>query len=268
MLLCQQKGIVHRDDKEVLENKGPINEASIERMTCGKDMPTINEAETNKTRKGKTKTESKGTNLTAETSLLPKMKDIEKLANSIRNKQIKLYKPFSEEDDLGDRDRSVESPPIVHVSDVEKEDDSRDIEECTRRIDILVEDDVIDSQGASAVEEEVDVEEDVHVEVVNEKVEKKNTETEVTEKESVEDIVNASEFVGATNDNLEQDGARPLEAVEVTSKEHHNSLAIVVYIEPLKVTPLTQEAVDDVRAAPKTKKQSEDRAKPTEKKRK
>ncbi|KAK5845841.1 hypothetical protein PVK06_002074 [Gossypium arboreum] len=46
MLLCQQKGIVPRDGEEVLENKGQINEASIGRMTHGKDMAILKEAET------------------------------------------------------------------------------------------------------------------------------------------------------------------------------------------------------------------------------
>ncbi|KAK5833646.1 hypothetical protein PVK06_017499 [Gossypium arboreum] len=78
------------DDDEVLDNKGPINKASIEIMTHGKNTPTMKEEETSKMRKGKTKAKSKGTNLTAKTSLLHKMKDIEKLANSINNKQIRL----------------------------------------------------------------------------------------------------------------------------------------------------------------------------------
>ncbi|KAK5811411.1 hypothetical protein PVK06_026742 [Gossypium arboreum] len=51
---------------------------------------------------------------------------------------IRYYKPPSEEDDFRDRDRSVKFPPIVHVSNVEKEEDSRDVEECMRRIDSLV----------------------------------------------------------------------------------------------------------------------------------
>lgn len=46
-------------------------------------------------------------------------------------------------------------------------------------------------------------EEEVRVVVVNQKDEEENTEKEVTEKESAENIVNASEFVGATTDNLE-----------------------------------------------------------------
>lgn len=78
MLLCQQKGIVSRDDEEVMENKGPINEAFIERMTHGKDKPTMKEEKTSNTGKGKTKAESKGTNLTTDISLLHKMKDIKK----------------------------------------------------------------------------------------------------------------------------------------------------------------------------------------------
>ncbi|KAK8283281.1 hypothetical protein V6Z12_D08G084100 [Gossypium hirsutum] len=161
MLLCQQKGIVPNDDEEILENNGPINEASIERMTRGKDTPTMNEAET------------EGTNLT--------------------------------EDDLRDRDRSVESPPIVHIFDVEKEEDSRDVEECMRQVDSLVEVDFITGKEAPVVEEEVVVEEEeVLVKVVNEKAEEENTETKAAEKEFVEDIVNASEFVDATTDNLSE----------------------------------------------------------------
>ncbi|KAH1056109.1 hypothetical protein J1N35_034174 [Gossypium stocksii] len=58
---------------------------------------------------------------------------------------------------------------------------------------VHVEVDIIASQGASAVKEEIVVEKkDAHVEVVNEKVEKKDTETEAIEKKSIEDIVNAS----------------------------------------------------------------------------
>ncbi|XP_016702204.1 uncharacterized protein [Gossypium hirsutum] len=281
-----------RDDEEVLENKDPINEASIKRMTRGKDIPTMKEAETNKTKKGKTKAETKGMNLIIEISLLHKMKDIEKLANSISNNQIMLvttiedmdrsqnffyaytkaynnsivailcqlcltpllkfqvfppiiqeYEPSSKEDNLGDQDRSVASPFIVHTSDVKKEEGSMNVEECMRWIDSLVEGDFITGQEAPAVEEEVTVEEeDVCVEVVNKKAEEENTKTEATKKESVEDIVNASEFVGATTNNLERDGARPAEATEVTT--------------------------DNAEAMPETEEKSEDRAKPKKKKRK
>ncbi|KAK5836048.1 hypothetical protein PVK06_011792 [Gossypium arboreum] len=48
MLLCQQKGIVPRASEEVLENKGPINEASVERMTRGKDTSILEETKTMK----------------------------------------------------------------------------------------------------------------------------------------------------------------------------------------------------------------------------
>ncbi|KAK5845851.1 hypothetical protein PVK06_002085 [Gossypium arboreum] len=99
---------------------------------------------------------------------------------------------------------SVESPPIVHVSDVEKEKDSRDVEDCMRRIDSLIEGDIIVVQEVSTVEEEVTVEEeDICVEVVNKKAKEENNATTATEKESVQNIVNASEFVDANNDNLE-----------------------------------------------------------------
>ncbi|KAH1130148.1 hypothetical protein J1N35_001526 [Gossypium stocksii] len=155
------------------------------------------------------------------------MKDIEKLANSISNKQIRLvttiedmnisqnlfysytraysnsivatlcqlspnpllefpvflsiireYKPSSKEDDLGDRDRLLESSSIVHVFDVKKEKDSRDLKEGMRRIASLVEGDIVVCQEVPVVEEEVIVEEeDVRVEVVNEKAEEENTKT-------------------------------------------------------------------------------------------
>ncbi|KAK8302860.1 hypothetical protein V6Z11_D04G113500 [Gossypium hirsutum] len=155
---------------------------------------------------------------------------------------IREYEPSSEKDDQGDRDKLVESRPIVHISDDEKEDDSKDIEEYIQRINSLVESDFIASQKVPVGEEEV------CVEVVNEKADKENTETKAVEKESVENIVNASEFVDATNDNLERDGARPIKATELT--------------------PPKQEAADDARVAPKTEKRSEDRTKPKEKKRK
>ncbi|KAK5825394.1 hypothetical protein PVK06_020224 [Gossypium arboreum] len=127
-----------RDDEEILENKGPINEACIEIMARGKDALTMKEAETIKTRKEKTMAETKGTNLTTETSLLRHM------------------------------------------------------------IDSLVDGDFIAGQEVPTIEEEVDVgEEEVRVAVVNEKVEEENT-----EKESTENIVNESEIVGTTTDNL------------------------------------------------------------------
>ncbi|KAK5802685.1 hypothetical protein PVK06_030299 [Gossypium arboreum] len=215
MLLYQQKGIVPRDDEKVLENKGPINEASIERMTHGKDTLTMKETETNKTRKGKTKTERKGTNLTTETSLFHKIHDIEKLANSISNKQIRLvatiedmsisqnlfyaYTKAYNNSIIAVLSQSVESPPIIHVSDDKKEEDSRDIEECMQRIDSMVEGDFITFQEVPTVDDEIDVEEEkIHVAVVNEKAEEENT-----TKESAGNIVNTPEFVGATTNNLE-----------------------------------------------------------------
>ncbi|KAK5818850.1 hypothetical protein PVK06_023796 [Gossypium arboreum] len=53
-----QRGILPRAGEEILENKGPINEASIERMTRGKDTPILMEVETSKIRKGKAKVDS------------------------------------------------------------------------------------------------------------------------------------------------------------------------------------------------------------------
>ncbi|KAK8275749.1 hypothetical protein V6Z12_D10G156500 [Gossypium hirsutum] len=76
--------------------------------------------------------------------------------------------------------------------------------EAKRDFESLVEGDFIADQESPTVEEEADVrEEEVRVVVVNQKDEEENTEKEVTEKESAENIVNASEFVGATTDNLE-----------------------------------------------------------------
>ncbi|XP_016673235.1 uncharacterized protein [Gossypium hirsutum] len=56
-----EKGIMPRDGEEVLNNKAPINEVSIERMTRGKDTSVLKDAETSKTKKGKTKADNKGT---------------------------------------------------------------------------------------------------------------------------------------------------------------------------------------------------------------
>ncbi|KAL1091897.1 hypothetical protein V6Z11_D07G188300 [Gossypium hirsutum] len=75
MSLCQQRGIVPRAGEEVLENKGPINETSIERMTRRKDTPIVKETEISKTRKGKAKVDRRGTILNAKTSLWRKLKD-------------------------------------------------------------------------------------------------------------------------------------------------------------------------------------------------
>ena len=49
-------------------------------------MSTLKEAETSKTRKGKAKTDLKGTNLNAETTLWHKLKDVQKMVNSINNR--------------------------------------------------------------------------------------------------------------------------------------------------------------------------------------
>ncbi|KAK5794025.1 hypothetical protein PVK06_035216 [Gossypium arboreum] len=75
-----------------------------------------------------------------------------------------------------------------------------------RMIGSLVEGEVIANKEAPAIEEEVAMEEeDICIEVVNKKAKEENTKTEAAEKESVEDIVNASELMDATKDNLELD---------------------------------------------------------------
>ncbi|KAK5842239.1 hypothetical protein PVK06_004573 [Gossypium arboreum] len=252
MLLCQQRGIVPCDGDEILENKDPINEAFIERMTRCKDTLILKEAETIKIRKGKAKADSKRINLNAETFLWRKLKDAKKMVNSINNRQIKLvatvedmkrsqnlfyaytrawnssivailgqlspsqlpefpvfppiihnYDLSSSNDDLEDRDRLVASLPIVQVSDNEKEEESKDIEEYLQKIDILFEDDIFANQENTVVEKEVDAAE---AEVVVEEEVAKN-EKEREEEDFVEKVVTAPEFVGANIDNLEQTGA-------------------------------------------------------------
>ncbi|KAK5811646.1 hypothetical protein PVK06_026999 [Gossypium arboreum] len=79
MLLCQQREIVPYAGEEVLENKGPINKASVERMTQGNDTLILKEAKTSKIRKGKAKVDRKGINLNIETTLWRKLKDVEKM---------------------------------------------------------------------------------------------------------------------------------------------------------------------------------------------
>ncbi|KAK5785022.1 hypothetical protein PVK06_039564 [Gossypium arboreum] len=69
MSLCQQKGIVPRRDEEIIDNKGPINEASVERITYDIETPILKEVGTNTTKKAKAKANSKGTTLHTETSL-------------------------------------------------------------------------------------------------------------------------------------------------------------------------------------------------------
>ncbi|KAH1082641.1 hypothetical protein J1N35_022402 [Gossypium stocksii] len=61
MLLCQERGIVPHAGEEVLENKRPINEASVDKMTRGKE------------------TLKKRTSMNAKTSLWRKLKDVEKI---------------------------------------------------------------------------------------------------------------------------------------------------------------------------------------------
>ncbi|KAK5811705.1 hypothetical protein PVK06_027066 [Gossypium arboreum] len=84
-----------------------------------------------------------------------------------------------------------------------------------RRIDNLVEGEVIVGQEAYVVKEEVSVEEEnICVEIVKEKPKEENTETEATEKESVEDIVNASEFVTPPTQEVADDAGAKLKPEE------------------------------------------------------
>ncbi|KAH1129611.1 hypothetical protein J1N35_000989 [Gossypium stocksii] len=74
--------------KEIFENKGPINESSVKRMTRGKDTPILKEAETNKTRKGKAKADSKRTNPNIEASLWHKTEERQENEDTIVEKEV------------------------------------------------------------------------------------------------------------------------------------------------------------------------------------
>ncbi|KAK5836077.1 hypothetical protein PVK06_011826 [Gossypium arboreum] len=254
-------------------------------MTRGKDTSILKEAKTSKTRKDKAKADRKGTNLNAKTSLWCKLKDVKKMVNSFNNRAwnnfivatfgqlspsplskfpvfppiIQNYDLSSSDDDLKDRDRLMASTPIVQVSDNEKEEEFRDIKECLRKIDSLFEGGIFPDQEDTIVEKEV---------ATTEEEVAKNEKKEEEEEDFVKKIFTAPESVGANIDNLEQAGARPAEFTEVTSEEQCNSLAIVVYTGPLQVASPTQEAVGDAKAEPGTGEQSENHAKPKEKKKK
>ncbi|KAH1097681.1 hypothetical protein J1N35_014602 [Gossypium stocksii] len=55
MSILGKKGIVPWRDEEIMDNKGLINEASIERMTRGIETPILKEAGTNRQRRRKPK---------------------------------------------------------------------------------------------------------------------------------------------------------------------------------------------------------------------
>ncbi|KAK8556343.1 hypothetical protein V6N13_064379 [Hibiscus sabdariffa] len=98
MQLYQIKIIVPLEEEEVLDNKSPVNEASIERMTHGKDTPTIKEATTSKAHKGKAKAEHEGTTPTIGRELWMEITDVEKQSNTLNNGQIKLVAKIDDMD--------------------------------------------------------------------------------------------------------------------------------------------------------------------------
>ncbi|KAK5785805.1 hypothetical protein PVK06_040424 [Gossypium arboreum] len=159
MLLYQQIRIMPHAGEKILENKGPINEASVKRMTQGKDTPILKEAETSKTRNGKAKVDRKRTSMNLETSLWHKLKDVKTM-----------------------------------VSDTEKEEELRDIDECLRKIDSLFEDGIFVDQEDTVIEKEVVAKEEEEV------VEK---EKEKEEEDSDEKVVTAPESISANMENLE-----------------------------------------------------------------
>ena len=121
------------------------------------------------------------------------------------------------------------SPPIVQVFDNDKEEESRDIKECMRKIDSLFEDGIFVDQEDIVVKKEVaTAEEEV---VAKEEVAKNEKEKE--EEDFVENVDTAPESMGVKIDNLDQTRARPIEVAEFTSEEQCNSWAIVVYAGPL-----------------------------------
>ncbi|KAK5842281.1 hypothetical protein PVK06_004617 [Gossypium arboreum] len=194
-----QREIVPFAGEEVLENKGPINEASIKRITRGNNTPILKEAKTSKTRKGKAKSDKNGTNLNVETSLWHKLKDVEEM-----------------------------------VSDTEKEKESRELEKCLRKIDSLFDDSIFADQEDTVFEKEIAAAEE---EIVAEEEEVAENKKEKEEKDFVEMIITAPE-------------------------------SMVVYIGPLQVASPTQTTTNNTGTEPGTEEQSEDCAKPKEKKRK
>ncbi|KAK5812547.1 hypothetical protein PVK06_027982 [Gossypium arboreum] len=87
------------------------------------------------------------------------------------------------------------------VSDNEKEEESRNIEECLRKIDNLFGDGIFADQEDTVVEKEVVATEEEVVAEEEEKVVEKEKEKE--EEDSVEKTVSAPESVGANIYNLE-----------------------------------------------------------------
>ncbi|KAK5840602.1 hypothetical protein PVK06_009505 [Gossypium arboreum] len=130
---------------------------------------------------------------------------------------IRNYEHSSATDDFEDQARSVASPPILQVSDNDKDEESRDIEECLCKIDSLFEDGIFAYQEDTVVEKETDVvEEEVVVEAVvvaeEEKVAK--NEKEKAEEDFVEKVVTVPGSMGTNIDNVEQTGVRPVEVAE------------------------------------------------------
>ncbi|KAK5825363.1 hypothetical protein PVK06_020188 [Gossypium arboreum] len=232
MLLCQQRGIVPHAGEEILKSKGPINEASIKRMTRGKDTLILKEAETSKTRQGKAKAHSKRTNLKGETSLWRKLKDVCKMVNSINNRQIKLVATVKDMEisqnlfytytrawsnsivaTLGQLSpfpllEFLVFPSIIHNYDLSSSDD--DLEDRDRPVAsppiVLFEDGIFADQEDIVVEKEVDaveVEVVAKEEIVAEKEEVAKNKKEKEEENFVEKVVTTPESVGVNINNLE-----------------------------------------------------------------
>ncbi|KAK5811822.1 hypothetical protein PVK06_027195 [Gossypium arboreum] len=153
----------------------------------------------------------------------------------------------------------------MQVSNNVKDEESRDIKEYLRKIDSLFKDGIFAYQEDTIVDKEaVTIEE----ENVAEEKQVPEEEKEREQKDSNVNIVTTLESMGASIDNLQLDGSRPVKVTEVTSEEQDNSLEIVVYTGPLQVASLTQVATDDIGAELELEKQSENHATPAEKKRK
>ncbi|KAK8686020.1 hypothetical protein V6N13_125048 [Hibiscus sabdariffa] len=76
--------------EEILDNKGPISEASIKRMTRGRDTPTTKSTTTSKPGKGKSKVEVIGEDLIHKPKTWIKLRGIENVTTALTSKLIKL----------------------------------------------------------------------------------------------------------------------------------------------------------------------------------
>ncbi|KAH1055749.1 hypothetical protein J1N35_033814 [Gossypium stocksii] len=261
-----QKRIVPRAGEEILENKGLINEASVERMTRGKDTSILKEAKTSKTRRGKAKIDSKRTNMNAETSLWRNLKDVEKMVNSINNRQIKLV--ASVEDMKTEINWWHPHPLCRSLILRKKRNPGTSMNTCQRLIAYLRMAFLLMKRTLllrrKLVLQKKKLLQKRKLLLKNEKLLKIKMKKKA--KTFVEKVVTAPESVSANIEKLERTEARLTEVVEITSDEQCNSWAIVVYTRPLQVAFPIQTIADDAGVEPETKEQFDDHLKPNKRK--